>query len=462
MLLSEDIMTLSKEELLFGKQKVFKTLLKIAPPLMIAQLIQALYNIVDSLFVGHYSDSALSALSIIYPYQYIAIALSIMIGVGVNTYMARELALNDEKKANNTVFVGAYLTTICWVLFAVISIFMVKPYVVLMSKNEATIDDGTKYGLITCVGSLFVFLEATFSRSHQARGNMIQPMIGQVAGAVTNIILDPILIFGWGIFPRMGVSGAAIATVIGQFVAFLVSLYKGFRKSPSFSEYGFYIKNIFKYGYSAGCQQILFSVYIIALDLILAKFGDNAITVLGLYYKLQSFFFIPVFGLTTCIIPFLSFNITRNEYKRCRQIMKCTWIICAVFMRIGTICFIFFPELLMRLFTNNNDVIELGKIAFPIIGSSFMSAIFSLSTPTFFQAIGKGVKSTILVVLRQLVLLVPIMFAFSFIGINYVWIAFPISETITGLVGIILYIFQIKKWKKYSLSNSETTLAISK
>lgn len=449
-------MTLSKEELLFGKQKVFKTLLKIAPPLMIAQLIQALYNIVDSLFVGHYSDSALSALSIIYPYQYIAIALSIMIGVGVNTFMAKQLALNDEKKSDNTVFVGAFLSIICWVFFAVISIFVIKPYVTLMSKNEATINDGVTYGLITCVGSLFIFLEATFSRSHQARGNMIQPMIGQVAGAVTNIILDPILIFGWWIFPEMGVMGAAIATVIGQLVAFLVSLYKGFRKSPSFKEYGFYIKNIFLYGYSAGCQQILFSVYIIALDLILAKFGDNAINVLGLYYKLQSFFFIPVFGLTTCIIPFLSFNITRKEYDRCRQIMKYTWIISAAFMVIGTACFIFIPEPLMRLFTNNSETIELGKIAFPIIGSSFMSAVFSLSTPTFFQATGKGVKSTILVVLRQLVLLVPIMFAFSFIGVNYVWIAFPISETATGLVGIILYILQIKKWK--SINNSKKNI----
>lgn len=452
-------MTLSKEELLFGKQKVFKTLLKIAPPLMIALLIQALYNIVDSLFVGHYSDSALSALSIIYPYQYIAIALSIMIGVGVNTFMAKQLALNDEKKSDNTVFVGAFLSVICWVLFAVISIFVIKPYVTLMSKNEATINDGVTYGLITCVGSLFIFLEATFSRSHQARGNMIQPMIGQVAGAVTNIILDPILIFGWWIFPEMGVSGAAIATVIGQLVAFLISLYKGFRKSPSFKEYGFYIKNIFLYGYSAGCQQILFSVYIIALDLILAKFGDNAINVLGLYYKLQSFFFIPVFGLTTCIIPFLSFNITRKEYVRCRQIMKYTWIISAAFMVIGTICFIFIPEPLMRLFTNNSETIALGKIAFPIIGSSFMSAVFSLSTPTFFQATGKGVKSTILVVLRQLVLLVPIMFAFSFIGVNYVWIAFPISETVTGLVGIILYIFQIKKWKKEESINKNLNVA---
>lgn len=459
MLLGVDDMTLSKEELLFGKQKVFKTLLKIAPPLMIAQLIQALYNIVDSLFVGHYSDSALSALSIIYPYQYIAIALSIMIGVGVNTFMAKQLALNDEKKSDNTVFVGAFLSVICWVLFAVISIFLIKPYVTLMSKNEATINDGVSYGLITCVGSLFIFLEATFSRSHQARGNMIQPMIGQVAGAVTNIILDPILIFGWWIFPEMGVMGAAIATVIGQLVAFLISLYKGFRKSPSFKEYGFYIKNIFLYGYSAGFQQILFSVYIIALDLILAKFGDNAINVLGLYYKLQSFFFIPVFGLTTCIIPFLSFNITRNEYDRCRQIMKYTWIISAAFMVIGTICFIFIPEPLMRIFTNNSETIELGKIAFPIIGSSFMSAVFSLSTPTFFQATGKGVKSTILVVLRQLVLLVPIMFAFSCIGVNYVWIAFPISETVTGLVGIILYIFQIKKWKKEESINKNLNVA---
>lgn len=439
---------MSKEEFLFGKQKVIKTLLKIAPPLMLSQLILALYNIVDSLFMGHYSDNALNALTIIYPYQYIAIALSVGLGVGVNTFMARLYALNEREKAEHTVFVGFILSIITWILFSIITLFVLSFYVKSMAKTPETYSAAMEYGYITCIGSLFIFLEAIFSRSHQARGNMIQPMISQIAGAVVNIILDPIMIFGWLFIPEMGASGAALATVIGQFVAFLISLYKGFRKSPKLKDYPYYIKKIFFYGYSATLQQLLFSVYIIALDLILAKFGENAITVLGLYYKLQTFFFIPVFALMNCIIPFLSYNAARKEYKRLKEIMNYTWIICGIFMIIGTICFIFIPVPLMKIFTNNEEVINIGKIAFPIIGSSFISAVFSLTSPTYFQAIGKGVKSTILVLLRQIILLVPLMYIFSFIGVNYTWIAFPISETVTGTVGIILYLIDIKHNKE--------------
>ncbi len=451
-----------KDQQLFGKEKVFKALLKIAPPVMFSQLIQALYNVVDSLFLGHYSDSALNALTIIYPFQYIAIALSIGIGVGVNTFMAKQYALRKDKEAENAVGVGFVINIIAWVIFAIISLFLMNLYVGSMANTEETLKDGVTYGLITCVGSLFIFLEANFSRSHQARGNMIQPMLSQSFGALTNIILDPILIFGLGFIPSMGVAGAAIATVIGQFVAFLISIYKGFRKPPKLNEFRYYTKNIFFYGYSAGIQQILFSLYISILNLILAKFGESAITVLGLYYKLQSFFFIPIFGLTTCIIPFLSYNAARNEHLRCREIMKYTWLISAVLMIIGMACFIGIPESLLRIFTSNEEVIQIGLIAFPIIGSSFAGAIFSLSAPTFFQAIGKGVQSTILVLLRQIVCLVPIMYAFSFIGVNYTWIAFPIAETTTGLVGIILYMIQIHKWKNIDLENTNEKLVVTK
>ena len=444
---------LSREQRLFGKEKVLKTLLLIAPPVMFSQLIQALYNVVDSLFLGHYSDSALSALTIIYPYQYISIAISTGIGVGVNTFMAHEYALNKNKEAEHTVAVGAFISILFWLIYAVTSFFILKPYFTSMADSLETIKDGVIYGLITCCGSLFVFLEANFARSHQARGNMIQPMIGQVAGALTNILLDYLLIFGIGIFPEMGVAGAALATVIGQFVAFLISIYKGLRKPPKINEFSYYFKNIFLYAYSAGLQQLLFSIYITLLNLILAKFGENAITVLGLFYKLQSFFFIPVFGLNVCIIPFLSYNVTQKQYQRCRSIMKYSWIICSILMVIGMVCFIFLPRTMMKLFTNNEAVISIGMIAFPIIGSSFASAIFSLSTPTFFQAIGKGLKSTILVLLRQIICLVPIMYLFSFMGVNYTWIAFPISETLTALLGIVFYINTVKSWKKETETN---------
>ena len=442
-----------KEEYLFSKEKVLKSLLFLAPPVMISQLIQALYNVVDSLFLGHYSDSALNALTIIYPFQYIAIALSIGIGVGVNTFMARQYALNEKEKAEHTVFVGMIIALIFWLVFALISLFTIRYYVSSMASNEATINDGVTYGFITCVGSPFIFLEQVFSRSHQARGNMIQPMIAQISGAITNIILDPLLIFTF----NMGVAGAALATVIGQLVSFLIAFIHGYRKGPKLSEYSFYTKEIFFYGYSAMLQQLLMSFYIVMLNLILAKFGEDAITVLGLYYKLQSFFFIPLFGLTTCIIPFLSYNAARNDHKRCVEIMKYTWLICALLMSIGMICFIFFPQAMVHIFTNNEEVTRIGLIAFPIIGLSFVGAIFSLSLPTFFQAIGKGIKSTILVLLRQVVCLIPIMYAFSFVGVEYVWIAFPIAESLTAIIGLILYFIQIRQWKK----NDDVSLSYS-
>ncbi len=445
-----------KEEYLFGKEKVFKSLLLLAPPVMLSQLIQALYNVVDSLFLGHYSDSALNALTIIYPFQYIAIALSVGIGVGVNTFMARQYALKEDEKAEHTVMVGVVISLIFWLFFAIMSLICIRFYVSSMAQNEQTINDATNYGLITCIGSPFIFLEAVFARSHQARGNMIQPMIGQIAGAVINIIFDPIFIFVF----NMGAIGAAIATVIGQLVAFLVSFFHGYRKSPKLSEYGYYIKNIFFYGYSAMLQQLLMSFYIVVLNLILSKFGENAITVLGLYYKLQSFFFIPLFGLTTCIIPFLSFNVARKNYSRCKEIMKYSWIICGTLMSIGMVCFIFFPKAMVHIFTNNSDVTSLALVAFPIIGSSFLGAIFSLSLPTFFQAIGKGLRSTLLVLTRQVFCLIPIMYAFSFIGVNYTWIAFPIAESFTGLLGLLFYIFQIKSWNKESLSELVDTPTI--
>ena len=248
--------------------------------------------------------------------------------------MAKEYALKKDKEAENTVGSGFILNILTWILYSLISALIMSAYMKSMASDPETLGDGITYGLITSVGSLFIFLEANFSRAHQARGNTIQPTLSQSIGALTNIILDPILIFGVGFIPSLGVAGASIATVIGQFVVFLISLYKGFRKPPKFKEMGYYFKNILFYGYSAGIQQILFSFYITVLNFILAKFGENAITVLGLYYKLQSFFFIPIFGLTTAIIPFLSYNFSKNEDRRCEQMMNYTWLISGVLMSI--------------------------------------------------------------------------------------------------------------------------------
>ena len=431
----------------FGTERIGKILLRIAPPVMLAQLIQSLYNIVDSFFVGKYSDNALTALTVVYPLQLIIVALAVGTGVGVNTYMARKYAQEREKEANGTAGAGLILALVSWAIFAAVSALIMSPYVMTSAKSPQAIEDAVIYGNIVCIGSLGAFLEGIWSKVHQSRGNMRLPMIAQVAGALTNIALDPLMIFGIGPFPEMGVAGAAYATVLGQVVSAVIVGVKGFRRPPAACDFPHYANRIYFYGYSSIIMQALYTVYIVGLNMILAKFSDSAVTVLGLYYKMQGFFFIPLIGLETCIVPVLSFNYTRKEYRRCRDTMNVSFAISAVFMVIGIVCFCFFPRFLISIFSSNAEVYEIGNVAFRIIGTSFIPAVFSLMIPVFFQAIGSGKTSTLLVLIRQIFCLVPIFWLFSFIGLNYTWLSFPISESIAGSIGIVLYVRTLKKWK---------------
>ena len=431
----------------FGTGSIKAILLKIAPPVMLAQLIQALYNIVDSFFVGRYSADALTAVTVIYPIQIVIVALAVGTGVGVNTYMARKYAQGETESANYTAGTGMVLAVLSWIALAVCTTLIMRPYVMTSATEPAAINQAVIYGNIVCIGSLGTFLESNWSKVHQSRGNMKLPMIAQVAGALTNVVFDPILIFGIGPVPEMGIAGAAYATVLGQFVSAIIVGIRGFQKPPRISEIPHYASRIYKYGYSSILMQVLYTVYIVALNMILAGFSDAAVTVLGLYYKAQSFFFIPLFGLQTCIVPVLSFNYTRRSFDRCRELMRDSIIVSLSLMAVGIVCFIFLPEQLMMIFSNSDEVIAIGRIAFPIIGLSFASAVFSLIMPTFFQAIGEGLKSLLLSLTRQIFCLVPIFWLLSLIGLNYTWIAFPVSETIAGAVGIILYKRETAKWK---------------
>lgn len=430
----------------FRRETPGKILFKIAPPVMLAQLIQALYNIVDSFFVGRYSDDALTAVSVIYPIQLIIVAIAVGTGVGVNTYMAREDALDKHEKANAAAGTGTVLALLSWTILALLSVFLMPLYVKTSATEQGAITQATTYGLIVCVGSVATLLEGTWTKVLQARGNMRRPMIAQIAGALTNVILDPLLIFGMWIFPELGIAGAAIATISGQFVSAAIVAFGGLKKPPAVKDLGYYIGRIYRFGYASIVMQLLYTVYIVMLNMILAGFSDSAVTVLGLYYKAQSFFFIPLFGLQTCIVPVISYNFACAEYGRCRKIMRDSYLFSVALMVVGMVCFIFFPQALMRVFTQSEEVMQIGLIAFPIIGSSFMSAVFSLMTPVFFQAIGKGLSSLLLTLTRQIFVLVPVFWAFSKIGLNFTWLAFPIAETTAGALGLILYAVQIKKW----------------
>jgi len=430
----------------FGTESIGKILLKVAPPVMLAQLIQALYNIVDSFFVGKYSDDALTALSVVYPWQLIAIALAVGTGVGVNTYMARKFAHRDEKAAYSAAGTGMVLALVSWAVFAGVSALIMRPFVRLSASSPAAIEDAVTYGNIVCIGSIGTFLEGNWSKVHQAKGNMRLPMIAQIVGAAVNIVFDPLLIFGWKFIPAMGVAGAAYATVAGQIIAAIIVGVKGFHLPPK-SRFFHYVGRIYYYGYSSICMQSLFTVYIVALNVILSGFSDAAVTVLGLYYKLQSFFFIPLFGLQTCIVPVLSYNYAAEQYPRCRRIMLDSFVISAAFMLLGVVCFVFFPVPLSGLFSKSAEVKNIARVAFPIIGSSFVPAVFSLMMPVFFQAIGYGKTSLLLSLTRQIFCLVPMFWVMSFIGLNFTWIAFPFAETTAGAIGLILYFRTVKKWK---------------
>lgn len=431
----------------FEEKNIWKVLFKVAPPVMLAQLILAMYNIVDSYFVGKYSGSGLTALSVIFPIQLIITAVAVGTGVGVNTNMSGCYAQNREERAHETAGVGSMLAFISWLMFAVISTVFMRAYVKTSAGSQEVVEYAVIYGKIVCIGSISLFMDGIWTKVHQAGGNMKRPMIAQILGALTNIVLDPVLIFGMGPVPEMGVAGAAYATVAGQTVAAAVTFYKGFYKIPPKEKILGYVKQIYSLGFPSIFMQILYTVYIVALNIILAGFSDSAVTVLGLYYKLQSFFFIPLIGLETCIVPLISYAYAQRDYGRCKGIMTDTFIFAGSFMIVGIICFEFIPAQLIQIFSSETAVIEIGVTAFRIIGLSFIPAVFSLLTPVFFQAIGGAIPSIILSLTRQIFCLIPIFWLMSKIGLNYTWMAFPAAEIITGGVGIFLYIRQLKKWK---------------
>ena len=445
---------------LFDTGRVGAVLLRIAPPVMVAQLIQAMYNIVDSYFVGQYSNDGLTALSIIFPVQLIVTAIAVGTGVGVNTLISRYDGQGRGRAAEEAAGTGTLLAAVSWAVFALCSALLLGPFARISTESDQVAEYTVTYGMIVCVGSLGVFLESTWSKVHQARGNMRLPMMAQVAGAATNIVLDPILIFGWGPVPELGVAGAAYATVAGQVLAAVI-VSSGFRRPPALRTAAACAGRVYRLGYPSILMQMLFTVYIMALNLILAGFSDEAVTVLGLYYKVQSFFFIPLSGLQTCIVPFLSYTYAKGEYQRCRQIVKSSILAAMIFMLVGVACFEFIPAQLLRIFTAEAEVLRIGVHAFHIIGASFVPAVLSLIFPVFFQAIGAALPSVLLSLTRQIFCLIPAFWGLSKVGLAYAWFAFPIAETVTGAVGLLLYFHRLRMWERYEVPQDKKGKGVS-
>lgn len=424
---------------LFGTEKISKILLKLAPPVMLAQLIQALYNIIDSLFVGRYSDSGLTALSIIYPLQLLMIALAVGTGVGINTVMAAKLGVGNEKEADEYAGVGTPLAGFMWLLFAVICWFAMPFYAKMSTNSEVIIHDVIVYGRIVCVFSFGLFLESIWTKVLQSCGDMKTPMTAQIIGAITNIVLDPLLIFGMFGFPKMGIAGAVVATVTGQIMAALIVMKKGFRKSPRRQVYPHHIAKIFQLGIPNILMQSAYTFYILGLNLILATFSDQAVTALGLYYKWQTFFFIPLGAMQTCIVPVISYNYAARNIERCKKTLSASIIFGMSLMALGTLCFVCIPSQMLRVFTSDELVIAIGRVGFRFVGISFLPMVTSLIFPVFFQAVGSSLKSSLLTVIRTVVLFVPLAYLFSRFGLNWFWLTYPVTEVITSLTGAYFY-----------------------
>ena len=423
----------------FGTEKISRILLKLAPPVMLAQLIQALYNIVDSFFVGRYSDAGLTALSIIYPIQLLMIALAVGTGVGINTAIARFAGSGDRKRAEETAGIGLPLALVMWVIFAAVCWAIMPAYARMSTGSEEVIREVTVYGRIVCLFSVGLFTESIWTKVLQANGNMKTPMFAQIIGAVINIIFDPLLIFSIGPFPAMGIAGAAVATVLGQIAAALIVMHGGYRPSPALNRYPQLVKLTYRLGVPNILMQSAYTFYILGLNLILSGFSDQAVTALGLYYKWQTFFFIPLGALQTCIVPVVSFNYAAGKPERCKQTLWVSVLYGLALMLIGTLCFELIPGPMLRVFSSDPDVIAIGSYGFRIIGISFIPMVTSLIFPVFFQAVGYALKSSLLTVLRTVVLFVPLGFLFSRFGLHTFWLTFPITELVTSIAGALFF-----------------------
>lgn len=423
----------------FGTERISRILLKLAPPVMLAQLIQALYNIVDSFFVGRYSGDGLTALSIIYPLQLLMIALAVGTGVGINTAMAYFLGVQDKKKADEVAGTSAPLALGMWALFAVVTYAVMPAYARMSTQSEEVIRQVVTYGRIVCVCSIGLFLESGWTKVLQAEGNMNRPMTAQIIGAVTNIVLDPILIFGWLGLPALGIAGAAIATVAGQIVAAVIVCKGGFRPSPARQKYPALVRRIYGLGMPNILMQSTYTFYILGLNLILSTFSDQAVTALGLYYKWQTFFFIPLGAMQTCVVPVISYNYAAGNLPRCQKTLKESVLAGMALMLVGTLCFEAIPGQMLHVFSQDPEVISIGVYAFRWIGPSFLPMVSAQMFPVFFQATGYALKSSFLTILRTVILFVPLGWLLAQWGLHTFWMTFPITETLTTLGGLVCY-----------------------
>ena len=432
-----------KKENVMGTLGITRLIMKMSLPLMISMLIQALYNIVDSMFVARVSETALTAVSLAFPLQNLLIAFGVGTGVGMASYLSRKLGEKDTETATKAAGNGITLAIITWVLFALLGLTIVKPFMSLFTEDPELLGLSKSYSEIVMVLSLFMLISMMNERILQGTGDSFSSMISQMTGAITNIILDPIFIFTF----KMGVNGAAIATVIGQAAGCFVSLYFVIRnkyiniKPNHLKLEKRMVASIYAVGAPTIITNSIGTVMTGAMNAILIAFSTTAVSVFSVYFKLQSFVFMPIFGLSSGMVPIIAYNYGARKKKR---VMSTIWIgtfIAIVIMAFGTLVFNLFPEALLSLFSATEEMYRLGVPALKIISLCFVSAAISIGLGSSFQATGYGIGTMIVSISRQLLVLVPVAFILSkLIGINGVWLSFIIAEGVGLTVSILLFI----------------------
>ncbi|MEG0127351.1 MAG: MATE family efflux transporter, partial [Clostridia bacterium] len=376
---------------------VNKLLLNMSLPMVVAMLVQALYNVVDSVFVSRISEDALTAVSLAFPLQNLMIAVAVGTGVGINALLSRSLGEKNQERVNQTAINGIFLAVLSWLLFLVVGLFFVKPFFASQTQNLVIREHGEAYLSICCIFSFGLFGQIAFERILQSTGRTVLTMISQSIGALINIVLDPILIFGYFGFPKMGVTGAAVATVFGQIFAMCLSVYLNHKKNRDvvmnfrgFRPNGEVIRRIFAVGLPSIIMQSIGSVMTFCINQILLAFTSTAAAVFGVYFKLQSFIFMPVFGLNNGMVPIISYNYGARRKERIEKTILLSMLYAEGIMVIGFLLFQFAPVPLLKLFNASDDMLLIGTQALSTISWHFLIAGLCIVAGSVFQALGNG------------------------------------------------------------------------
>lgn len=433
-----------------GTMSIGKLVFNMSLPMMVSMLVQALYNIVDSIFVAKLSENALTAVSLAFPLQTLLIAVGTGTGVGMNALLSKSLGEKNFKKANKTATNAAFIYAFSYIVFLILGFTIVKPFYrsQVGSADAEIMTMGVDYLSTVMIFSFGIFTQVFFERLLTSTGRTIFSMTSQLSGALTNIILDPILIFGMFGFPKMGVTGAAVATVIGQCVAGIVAgtcnhkfnhevkfEFKGFRPDLKI------IGTIYAVGIPSIIMQSIGSIMTYCMNRILIEFSSTATAVFGVYFKLQSFFFMPVFGLNNGITPIIAYNYGARQRKRMTKTIKLSLFVAFCLTFIGFVLFESIPQVLLGMFSASDDLLKIGIPALRTIGVHYLIAWYCIIVGTVFQALGKAIFSMVVSIMRQLVVLIPAAYLLAkFGGLHMVWWSFPIAEIMSFIVSTAFFI----------------------